>query len=114
VNTLQEGQGFDEGPDYNIENYKNMADKFEKEWKDKYYAETPASLEVHVYVYVYMCVCMYLDIYIFIIYIRICMCIYIHIYAYVYKNGKINTMLRLLLHWRYIHMCMYVCMYVWI
>jgi hypothetical protein len=44
VNTLQEGQGFDEGPNYNMENYKIMADDFEKEWKEKYYTENQPSL----------------------------------------------------------------------
>jgi hypothetical protein len=45
VNTLQEGQGFEDGPSYNIEDYKIMADDFEKNWKEEYYSEIPSSLE---------------------------------------------------------------------
>jgi hypothetical protein len=45
INTLQEGQGFDDGPNYNIEDYKIMADDFEKNWKEKYYPENPSLLE---------------------------------------------------------------------
>ena len=37
VNTLQEGQGFDEGLDYDIAGYKVMADNFSKDWSSKYY-----------------------------------------------------------------------------
>lgn len=37
IDTLQEGQGFDEGKFYNISSYQEMGDKFKKEWIDTYY-----------------------------------------------------------------------------
>jgi hypothetical protein len=40
INTLQEGQGFDTGADYDIAGYKNMADNFLKEWTEKYYGNS--------------------------------------------------------------------------
>lgn len=37
INTLQEGQGFDDGDKYTILSYKEMADKFYKAWSEKHY-----------------------------------------------------------------------------
>ena len=37
INTLQEGQGFDDGRNYTLEGYKRMADAFEKTWREKHY-----------------------------------------------------------------------------
>mmetsp|Transcript_20408 Transcript_20408/g.29240 ORF Transcript_20408/g.29240 Transcript_20408/m.29240 type:complete len:543 (+) Transcript_20408:93-1721(+) len=37
INTLQEGQGFDDGNEYDIATYKQMADKFYTNWIQKYH-----------------------------------------------------------------------------
>lgn len=37
IHTLQEGEGFDDGENYNIKDYKEMADKFASQWSQKYY-----------------------------------------------------------------------------
>lgn len=39
INTLQEGQGFDDGKQYTIEGYKKMADAFYADWCKKHYGE---------------------------------------------------------------------------
>jgi hypothetical protein len=39
VNTLQEGQGFDDGRQYNIAQYKAMADRYYKEWVTAHHAD---------------------------------------------------------------------------
>ena len=39
INVLQEGQGFDSGKNYNLREYKEMADAFYKEWIDKHYCD---------------------------------------------------------------------------
>jgi hypothetical protein len=43
VHTLQEGQGFDEGKNYNIATYKEMADKFKAAWIEKHYPPSASS-----------------------------------------------------------------------
>ena len=37
INTLQEGQGFEDGQKYTLASYKEMADKFCTAWSEKYY-----------------------------------------------------------------------------
>lgn len=39
VNTLQEGQGFDDGDQYTAASYKSMADNFYEEWVQRYYSD---------------------------------------------------------------------------
>lgn len=45
VHALQEGQGFDEGENYNIASYKEMADAFYKSWIKKHHEGETVSLE---------------------------------------------------------------------
>lgn len=54
INTLQEGQGFDEGLDYDIASYKVMAEKFSADWADKYYGGKPGERKVDVFVFVFV------------------------------------------------------------
>lgn len=37
INTLQQGQGFDDGKQYTLKEYKEMADNFYNSWSQKYY-----------------------------------------------------------------------------
>jgi histone demethylase JARID1 len=46
VNTLQEGQGFDDGKKYTIAEYKKMADEFAKNWQETHHSGKDADLEV--------------------------------------------------------------------
>jgi hypothetical protein len=43
INTLQEGQGFDDGGQYTIAEYKAMAEAFYKTWCDKHHADRVAA-----------------------------------------------------------------------
>lgn len=51
IHTLQESQGYGDGKQYNLKDYKEMADTFAKEWMERYYCDhptpplTPASSE---------------------------------------------------------------------
>eukprot|EP00599_Poterioochromonas_sp_BG-1_P007151 CAMPEP_0173148590 /NCGR_PEP_ID=MMETSP1105-20130129/9812_1 /TAXON_ID=2985 /ORGANISM="Ochromonas sp., Strain BG-1" /LENGTH=537 /DNA_ID=CAMNT_0014063277 /DNA_START=92 /DNA_END=1705 /DNA_ORIENTATION=- len=46
INTLQQGEGFDDGRNYTIAEYKKMADGFFKEWIDKHHGGVVPPLEV--------------------------------------------------------------------
>jgi hypothetical protein len=37
IDTLQEGQGFDDGRQYTFEGYRQMADAFQRDWCERYY-----------------------------------------------------------------------------
>lgn len=39
INTLQEGQGFDDGQSYSINDYKSMADSFYEKWMSTHHAD---------------------------------------------------------------------------
>lgn len=45
INTLQEGQGFDDGKTYNIAEYKKMADEFFQNWVREHHQGITPSLE---------------------------------------------------------------------
>ena len=50
IETLQEGQGFDEGKDYTIREYKEMADKFYSEWCAREYGTSDMKLSAEMIV----------------------------------------------------------------